>query len=74
MKFKKRYCVSGGIPKIGFIEEWVWAYSEQQALWLIHERLKKRHPEIVIPPLTPYGVKVEENPPFPSNPCFALGE
>ena len=70
MKTKKKYCVSGGLPRIGFVEEWVWAYSEQQALGLIHRRLKNKYPNIVIPPLTPYGVRVEEVTPSQATPVL----
>ncbi len=53
---KKKYMVHGNIRGIGFIREFVWAYSERQALKLVHNRLANdvNYKGVVIPPLGPY--------------------
>jgi hypothetical protein len=43
--------VRGNVPRIGFIQEWVWAYNKNQALKLVRMRLQKRYPKIIIHPL-----------------------
>lgn len=45
---KKRFIVSGIVPNIGSIREFVSAYSIKQALLLIANRLKKKHGHTVV--------------------------
>jgi len=54
LKIKKKYAVYGNVPNIGFIREWIWEYSKQQVLKIVHMRLQEKYPKIVVPPLGLY--------------------
>jgi len=51
---KRKYLVEGYVPVLDYyIREYIWEYSEQQALKIINERVRNRPKfrNLVVPPL-----------------------
>jgi len=60
---KKKYRVWGHLPGLGFVREYVWAYSQAQAMKLVNLRLQKRfHGKGVVVPPAGLHLQIEEIP------------